>query len=134
MVTRYLCPSFVREVTHSEATAIDSWVKISRLGSKAFAQCRVEESKKYLEAAVDISLIRIQSRDNHYFNEHHITNPLEVLLEILLFEANVGEFTRLKKHITADFLERRKAKQERAIQLESLLLRFNGKFSYSKQV
>ncbi|VUD47676.1 hypothetical protein TDB9533_01075 [Thalassocella blandensis] len=89
MQPRHLCCSHVLLIQHDENQAFHHWQSTMNSGVQAFVQCRMEEAKNYLNAALEIAMLRFACPANQSFSALQLIKPSEFLCEIYLCEENV---------------------------------------------
>jgi len=88
MKTSHLCPNHSHLVKDSEPRAMEIWCDMMRRGIRAYTQCRIDSAECYLGAATEIALLRYSCEKNRFFDEVHLTKPLEFLIELLVQAMN----------------------------------------------
>ncbi len=87
MKPKYFCPYHIERIHTCEQSALVSWNEMMRRGVQAYASCRADAARIYLDSAIDISLLRYRHK-NLYFSELHIAKPLDFLVELFLANEN----------------------------------------------
>lgn len=90
MQLRHLCCSHALLIQNDEQQAYHHWQSTMHSGIQAFVQCRMEEAKNYLSAALEIAMIRFSGGDNESFTVLQLIKPSEFLCQIYLCEENTA--------------------------------------------
>ena len=86
-----LCRNHTEKIVRNEFVALKAWGQMMRLGTSAFSSCRLDDARKYLSTAVEISLLRALCCGNAQFFLKHILEPLELLVEACIQDCSFNE-------------------------------------------
>lgn len=91
MKSNYFCAFHTRNIQTNETEAMGSWISLMRRGSKAFSECRVDASRLYFEASLDIALLRMEQPSNYFFTLLQILKPTDFLMDIYMADESFTE-------------------------------------------
>jgi hypothetical protein len=76
---KHLCTSHRLRISNSERDALSLWAELFQRGAKSYVDCRSHCAKIYLRAAIEVTIVRMQSFKNEYFNHAQLSRPMYLL-------------------------------------------------------
>lgn len=101
MKPQFFCAHQATKIKASEQYALGSWIELMRRGTHAHVECRMEAAWIYLNAAIEISLLRFSLASNDMFTDMHLAKPLEFLIKGALATDEFNKATLLLTKISA---------------------------------
>lgn len=101
MKPQFFCAHQATKLKASEQYALGSWIELMRRGTRAHVECRMEAAWIYLNAAVEVSLLRFSLSSNDLFTDMHLAKPLEFLIKGALVTDEFNKATILLTKISA---------------------------------
>lgn len=84
MISKFFCAYHAQRMRSDEQEAYRCWNQMMHRGAKAYAECRIEAANIYLGSALEVALIRAQSKSQKIFSEMHISKPVAFLVELFV--------------------------------------------------
>ena len=88
MRSTYLCPGHVKLVAENLQAAKHDWHSFVSRGESAYSNCRWDVAEIYLNAAIDVAMVRMLNSKSKGFSFFHILKPSHLLYEIYVAESN----------------------------------------------
>lgn len=91
MKTTYFCAFHSERIKAYEGEAIQQWTEMMHLGTQAYAECRIDAARIYLGSAMEIGLLRHSCPKSLFFDDMHLSQPLQFLIELFIIDDNFDE-------------------------------------------